>query len=335
MRPDGDPNGTENINNLRVCDLRDISPDGDVILLVGPESIRLRVSSHSLRAASPVFNVMFGPHWKEGQSLCASQPTEVRLEDDDADVMQLICCVIHHKNEDIPDAIEPRTALKLAIVVDKYDCATAMKYYLKQVLRPSGLAMETLSEQAYMVAAAFILQDDTLFRDLTRALLVEFKPCYTTLLEDAELRKHLPTEFFCKQFISLLFCFWSQDLMSVAHSVLLSEKGSRTRVQLAQWPQQRLGKSCDCEANRARVEYYKSISKRLNSYRVTLLKIPIRHIINDLSRFSIKGIEDVSSCSLRCCKSIPDTGSKREIEVALSRTYVSISEVKNISGTKG
>ena len=40
----------------------DIIPNGDIIFVVGPEEMRLRVQSHCLRAASPVFDAMFGPN---------------------------------------------------------------------------------------------------------------------------------------------------------------------------------------------------------------------------------------------------------------------------------
>jgi hypothetical protein len=47
----------------------DISPDGDVVLVVGPRNVRLRIHSQCLRCASKVFGAMFGPHWSEGQGL--------------------------------------------------------------------------------------------------------------------------------------------------------------------------------------------------------------------------------------------------------------------------
>lgn len=187
--------------DILALDLRDISPDGDVMLVVGSQGIELRVSSHCLRAASSVFNIMFGPHWKEGQNLCSSRPTEVRLVEDDADMMQLICCVIHHRNDDIPHTIDGRTALRLAVVIDKYDCARAMQHFIQWYMRPDGEAMDTLSEQAYLTAAAYILKNDELFHHLTRGLVVEFKPFYLPLVKDPLLRQHLPCELFCESFL--------------------------------------------------------------------------------------------------------------------------------------
>ena len=42
-----------------------IAADGDVILVVEPEKVKLRVLSLFLKAASKPFSAMFGPDWKE------------------------------------------------------------------------------------------------------------------------------------------------------------------------------------------------------------------------------------------------------------------------------
>lgn len=43
-----------------------IAADGDLVLTVGPEEVRLRVNSLFLKAASKPFSAMLGPDWKEG-----------------------------------------------------------------------------------------------------------------------------------------------------------------------------------------------------------------------------------------------------------------------------
>jgi hypothetical protein len=46
-----------------------IAADGDVILVVGPEEVQLRVHSLFLKAASKPFSAMFGPDWREGHNM--------------------------------------------------------------------------------------------------------------------------------------------------------------------------------------------------------------------------------------------------------------------------
>ena len=47
----------------------EIVANGDVILVVGPEKLKLRAHSLFLKEASRPFSAMFGPDWKEGRSL--------------------------------------------------------------------------------------------------------------------------------------------------------------------------------------------------------------------------------------------------------------------------
>jgi hypothetical protein len=69
----------------------DIVPDGDVVLIVGEDNVRLRAYSQCLRSASQVFGAMFGPNWNEGQKLSRESPTEVPLPEYDANAMRVIC----------------------------------------------------------------------------------------------------------------------------------------------------------------------------------------------------------------------------------------------------
>ena len=80
----------------------DICLNGDIILIVAEDCVRLRVDSQSLRSASKIFDAMFAPCWSEGQTLSRDLPTEVALPDDNAEAMWMICRVIHHRNDLAP-----------------------------------------------------------------------------------------------------------------------------------------------------------------------------------------------------------------------------------------
>jgi hypothetical protein len=58
---------------------------------------------------------MFGPTWSEGQGLSKESPREVRLVEDDANALRIICCVIHHRNNDVPQSLTPKEILQIAI----------------------------------------------------------------------------------------------------------------------------------------------------------------------------------------------------------------------------
>lgn len=44
-----------------------IAADGDIILVVGPAKLKIRVQSLILTAVSKPFSAMLGPNWKEGR----------------------------------------------------------------------------------------------------------------------------------------------------------------------------------------------------------------------------------------------------------------------------
>jgi hypothetical protein len=114
--------------NGKLDPVPDISPDGDVVLVVGSRNVRLRIQSQCLRCASKVFGAMFGPHWSEGQGFSKESPREVPLVEDDADALRTICCVLHHRNDDVPQSLTPKEVLQIAIEADKYGLNITLKY---------------------------------------------------------------------------------------------------------------------------------------------------------------------------------------------------------------
>jgi hypothetical protein len=170
----------------------DIAPDGDVILVVGPEKARLRVHSQFLRAASNVFAAMLGPCWKEGQGLFEGR--EVSLMEDDADAMRTICYVIHLRNDDVPESIKPRELLQILIVSDKYNFHLALKYLIKDQLRPREEAKRV--DMGYLMAAAFLLGNTKLFAAHTLALILDCEGSFLEFFNDAITIQIVPVKTF-------------------------------------------------------------------------------------------------------------------------------------------
>jgi hypothetical protein len=175
----------------------DISPDGDVVLVVGPRSVRLRIHSQCLRCASKVFDAMFGPHWSEGQGLSKESLREVPLVEGDADALRIICCVIHHRNDDVPQTLTPKEVLQIAIEADKYDLRVALKYATAQWLKPRGNADKV--DMGYLLAAAFLFGDMDAFVAYTLALILHYKGPYSELLDNEITSQIVPWKTFCTQ----------------------------------------------------------------------------------------------------------------------------------------
>ena len=103
-----------------------IDSDGDLHLEL--KSVRLLVSSKALSLASDVFLRMLKSRFKEGLSdhQGPKQPSIV-LPDDIPAIMKLICWEIHHRNDEMPEDLDPGALLSLAEHCDKYDCVGALK----------------------------------------------------------------------------------------------------------------------------------------------------------------------------------------------------------------
>lgn len=170
--------------------VKDITSDGDLILVVGEQKARLRVHSQCLSCASKVFAAMFGPNWSEGNSLSKEFPKEIPLIEDDADAMYSICCVVHHRNDIMPETLSPQEILQVAIAADKYDLHNALIYARAQWLQSRDPTDPI--ELAYLMAAAFLFEDMHMFIGHSLALILDYKGSYIKLLGDPILCRILP-----------------------------------------------------------------------------------------------------------------------------------------------
>ena len=177
----------------------DIAPDGDVVLVVGPEKLRLRVYSQVLRAASKVFAVMLRPCWKEGQGLSQTHPPEISLESDDAEAMRIVCHAIHLRIDVLPAQVKPEEALRLVTVSDKYDLHDALKHTIRDYLNTKTKLRKV--EMGYLMAAAYLFGDTEIFAERTLALILDFNGSYSTFCDDPMIKDILSVKWFC------MFCY--------------------------------------------------------------------------------------------------------------------------------
>lgn len=119
----------------------DIDRHGDVTLQLtkggnvsdkGTNSIL--VSSKVLKLASPVFSVMLGPSFREGQRSASGTLDPIPLPDDDAEAMTVLCHILHFNYSALPDKVNLELFKNLALLCDKYDCVMPLKYVSEQWL---------------------------------------------------------------------------------------------------------------------------------------------------------------------------------------------------------
>lgn len=166
-----------------------IASPGDVILVVGTTTqLKLKVSSATLAGASKVFAALLGPNFSEGQDAgTAMQPKEIKLPDDDATAMSDMCYFLHGK---IVKALLKKAGiirvLNFAIVVDKYDCADALRLQSQAILleelldRPTP-NMDVLGRQ---MVSAYLMDSARAFRMVTRQLIETTTEEFTDLLQE-------------------------------------------------------------------------------------------------------------------------------------------------------
>ena len=174
----------------------DIFPDGDVVLIVGRDNIRLRAHSQCLRSASQVFATMFGPTWSEGQRLSREPPTEVPLPEGDADAMRTICFIVHHRNDLVPEHLTAEEVLQIAIEADKYDLRSALKFASPGWLQPRESAERV--EMGCVLAAAFLFNNTDLFKANLLTLVIHYNGSYLDFLDDEITDQIIPSRMFRK-----------------------------------------------------------------------------------------------------------------------------------------
>lgn len=96
---------------------------GDLVLSIGStgNAKLVKVDSYLLKSASPVFGVLLGPDFKEGQST-HDLANPLSLPDDDPQAMTNMLHLIHFQPQNIDFSVW-QSLQKLVVACDKYGCA--------------------------------------------------------------------------------------------------------------------------------------------------------------------------------------------------------------------
>ncbi|EME41938.1 hypothetical protein DOTSEDRAFT_27044 [Dothistroma septosporum NZE10] len=171
----------------------DIAANGDVVLIVGGDDTvvgqkRLRVSSHMLSTASPVFKALLGPHFREGaQSRSSTSPVEIPLPDDISELLSYLCNLLHAKHLPAFDALNADKLYELALTVDKYDCSSTLRLQSRAILMSWDYSntspMLELRDLWNLATAAYLLREPLGFRVYTEKLITHTKGRLSVLRE--------------------------------------------------------------------------------------------------------------------------------------------------------
>ncbi|ROV92286.1 hypothetical protein VSDG_07238 [Cytospora chrysosperma] len=163
-----------------------IHPDGDVVFIVGDKKSRLMVSSVILRNSSPVFDVLLGPKYAEGQELSSKGSVEVPLPEDDPEALTTILCVLHGRNDRVPEEIPGDKLCEIATLCDKYDLFIPLKFAIQQLLNARRLVNEP-SELWLLMSAAYWFRHEKVFAKATHDLIKYHVGSFTTFARRTEI----------------------------------------------------------------------------------------------------------------------------------------------------
>lgn len=149
----------------------DIVPDGDIILVVGPEATQFRVYSRVLKVSSKFFK----------EVLNLPVPGAVRLPDKDADGMNIVMQVLHRPSIAMNTGLTAELVRRSAITADKLGCAEALSSSLNPWL--NNINYRTLgSDQAFiLVEAMYWLNNEEAYRGFMLHLILNHQGTYLDL----------------------------------------------------------------------------------------------------------------------------------------------------------
>lgn len=171
--------GTTEQNEKDVRTVINVAAAGDVILIVGPERLKLRVQSLVLKSVSKPFSAMLSQRWTRHEH-ATDELSELLLSDDDAVGMKYMRMVVHHQNKMMPEVLAAHDILKVAVMADKYDLVNAFVFTSTAWLSPNEKMAEELM---VLVAATLLFQNKQAFKAVTKTLILEYGGSYLTLVD--------------------------------------------------------------------------------------------------------------------------------------------------------
>ncbi|OQD74383.1 hypothetical protein PENDEC_c011G04115 [Penicillium decumbens] len=172
-----------------------IAAAGDLVLVIGPEKLKLRVHSLILKTASKPLAAMLGLNWKEGRDMLgADKPVELLLPEDSATALKYICAIIHYQNNTVPKILGAHDILDIAITAGKYDLLEPLTFATETWLRAHNKEPGDLMALA---TVAFLFQNAQVFKAMTKALILDYGGSYLALLSE-DIESMLSWRVFCK-----------------------------------------------------------------------------------------------------------------------------------------
>lgn len=138
------------------------------------EEMRVCVNSVIMKNASPVFEAMLGPHFKEGHALAQARSgsVEIALPEDDAVSFGHICQVLHCQADTNLLKPDPELLLSIWILVQKYDLKKAIALSMGHWVRRQLKFRSRLEDLWLLALLCSQIEEATAFRSVTQQLML-------------------------------------------------------------------------------------------------------------------------------------------------------------------
>ena len=150
-----------------------VDPEGDLVLLV--EDKELLVSRNVLCLSSSVFRAMLrkGSPFLESTNKTTSSDglRQVRLEDDDFEILSIVANVIHVQHDKVPTEVPFGVLDTLAAVCDKYDLRKCLGLWLQKWSEPY---LDKISNPGYerWLFIAMVFRNGPIFSAISKRLII-------------------------------------------------------------------------------------------------------------------------------------------------------------------
>ncbi|KAM0343390.1 hypothetical protein ACHAPU_008570 [Fusarium lateritium] len=165
--------GTEEINVSPEV-VHQIGENGDVILVIGPEKLKIQVSSVLLKHISPVFRAMLDSPMSEGEAIRGKVdgcPVRILLpEDHPPAIHHILLCLYGAETCSAPSSACMK---EIAILANKYDMVHRLRYFGSFWLRLINVNTTTpagMGNAWNLLVAAYLLEGHTPFFDISKSI---------------------------------------------------------------------------------------------------------------------------------------------------------------------
>ncbi|RYP26565.1 hypothetical protein DL768_011705 [Monosporascus sp. mg162] len=175
-----------------------LHPEADAILAVHDDAIphvrkEFFVSSAVLIAASNYFRALLRSDFREGLETRRGDCPTILMGEDDPEAMETILSLLHYRNVESYDRLDPKALAAVALQSDKYDCTRALRPWLSHWFR-SVSETSNADELRFLLVAAYFFHASEHFIEISARVIRQAKADLESVWANHDMITLLPQE---------------------------------------------------------------------------------------------------------------------------------------------